>query len=55
VTLDMLKQTSDDVSQVIEAAHHKRRRSEDSVDVETFDPAVSDTISFKCGLAFMHV
>jgi hypothetical protein len=40
VTLDMLKQNSEDVSTIIDAAQHKRRHSEDSLAIETFDPAV---------------
>jgi hypothetical protein len=41
VTLDLLKQNAEDVHKVCEAAQLKRRHSDESVAIETFDPAVS--------------
>ena len=41
MTLDLLKQNAEDVHKVCEAAQLKRRHSDESVAIETFDPAVS--------------
>ena len=40
-TLDMLKQNAEDIHLVCHASQVKKRHSDDSASVETFDPAVS--------------
>jgi hypothetical protein len=58
VTLDLLKQNAEDVHKVCEAAQLKRRHSDESVAIETFDPAVSGetliNIFFHHGLKPYH-
>lgn len=40
-TLDMFKQNAEDVHKVCESAQHRKKHSDESVGIETFDPAIS--------------